>query len=192
MTTQVLALAVVDWTRLVSSAVVPVVVISAASLMCLAFYNRLGLIIARLRQLTRERLQLQDALLPHVPDGAGRTVRVARHRKQALLDEMEQQTSQIVRRARLIRGTLLSLLTAVALMIVASLMLGASVVWPPGALVAVPLFVLGLLAMLAGVGFAMAELFYGLLPVELELRMVEQLDDELDGDLDDSGAPASP
>jgi len=36
-----------NWTRLIAASVVPIVVISAAGLLCLAFYNRLAAIVTR-------------------------------------------------------------------------------------------------------------------------------------------------
>jgi len=44
------------WAQIIPSSVVPVVIISACGLLCLAFYNRLAYIVTRLRSLQRERL----------------------------------------------------------------------------------------------------------------------------------------
>ncbi|MGE0435021.1 MAG: DUF2721 domain-containing protein [Planctomycetota bacterium] len=187
MTTHLLA--ATDWAHLPAAAVVPVVVISAASLMSLAFYNRLGLIIGRLRQISRERLQLQDALLAHMPADAGHTVRLSRSRKESLLGELAVQSKQLARRARLIRGTLTCLLLTIAMMVLVSLLLGVAdaVGWAPGGVLAAALFVAGQLSMLAAVGFALAELMHGLLPIEMELEFVTNLDEERHEDAESTG-----
>ena len=45
-----------DLSKVVSSAVVPVVIISSCGLLALAFYNRMAAIVSRLRSFQRERL----------------------------------------------------------------------------------------------------------------------------------------
>ena len=49
-----------DWAKIISSSVVPVVIISACGLLCLAFYNRMAAIVSRLRGFQRERLRVQS------------------------------------------------------------------------------------------------------------------------------------
>src|SRR3990172_3686532 len=57
------------WPRIISAAVVPAVLISACGLLCLAFYNRLGVVLARLRGLGDESLKSQEGLV--AAPGAG-------------------------------------------------------------------------------------------------------------------------
>ena len=93
------------------TSVVPVVVISACGLLCLAFYNRLSAMVTRLRGFHRERLEHQGLLDRHgaaAASGPAAAQAAARHAR--LLDVLEQQTSHVARRARLIRSTLLCLL----------------------------------------------------------------------------------
>src|SRR5436309_1492183 len=109
-----------DWLKIISVSVVPVVIISACGLLCLAFYNRLAAIVSRLRTFQRERLHEQE----RVDQRGGEPSDVSR----AFLDLLEEQTLRVTRRARLIRLTLLFLLLAISMLIGCSLMLGLSVV----------------------------------------------------------------
>ena len=165
-----------DWPKVVAASVVPVVVISACGLLCLAFYNRLAALVSRLRAFHRERLQ-EQALLdrhgaaattdPAAAEAAGRAAR--------LLDVLEEQTEHVTRRARLIRGTLLCLLSTIGCLTACSLLMGLSVA--AGALVvfAVAFFLAGMVLMLVAVALAVAELRRALDPVELESRFVSGL-----------------
>jgi hypothetical protein len=49
----------------ISTAAVPVVMISACSLLSLAFYNRMAAIVSRLRSLQRECIEYQEKLYAH-------------------------------------------------------------------------------------------------------------------------------
>src|SRR5271167_2851098 len=96
-----------QWSRVVSASVAPVVIISASSLLCLAFYNRLAAIVTRLRSVQRERLELNDRLDRLSPAD------IEHHsamRHTCILESLAEQTIRIRRRARLIRATLMSLL----------------------------------------------------------------------------------
>jgi hypothetical protein len=159
-----------DWAKIISLSVVPVVIISACGLLCLAFYNRLATIVSRLRGFQRERLHEQELL-----DRAGPQDSAERSRRCLLLENLETQTSRVVRRAKLIRLTLLFLLLTISLLIGCCMMLGLSVLASGAALVAVALFVLGLLTMLAGMIAAMLELKAALQPAELESRFVSDM-----------------
>jgi Protein of unknown function (DUF2721) len=150
-----------DLLRIISSAVVPVVIISACGLLALAFYNRLAAIVSRLRGFQRERLQHHEHM------AAGRT-----SRGHKLLDHLELQTARVKRRANLIRFTLLFLLLTIGLLISCCLMLGLSVLVPQATYVAIVLFILGLLSMLSSTVAAALELKDALEPVELESRFV--------------------
>jgi uncharacterized protein DUF2721 len=159
-----------DWAKVISVSVVPVVIISACGLLCLAFYNRLAAIVSRLRGFQRERLHEQELL-----QCAGPEEGLEHSRRRLLLELLETQTADVVRRAKLIRLTLLFLLLTISLMIGCSMMLGLSVLTPQAIFVAVPLFMLGLLTMLAGMIAAMFELKAALQPAELESRFVSDM-----------------
>ena len=159
-----------DWARIITASVVPVVIISSCGLLCLAFYNRLAAIISRLRGFQRERLHEQELL-----HGAGPEEGPEHSRRHRLLEHLKSQTAGVVRRAKLIRLTLLFLLLTIAQMIGCSIMLGFSVLATHAVFIAVPLFMLGLLTMLAGMIAAMLELKAALQPAELESRFVSDM-----------------
>src|SRR3982751_5517166 len=97
-----------QWPRIVTAGVAPVVVISACALMALAFYNRFASIISRLRGFQRERMQEQEQILRleklDPPDLS------ASARRRRFLDSLSEQTRRTMRRAKLIRITLICLL----------------------------------------------------------------------------------
>src|SRR5690606_17379431 len=51
-----------DWSKIISTGVGPIIVISACGLLCLAFYNRLAAVVTRMRAFHRERLHAHDAM----------------------------------------------------------------------------------------------------------------------------------
>jgi hypothetical protein len=148
-----------DLSRSISSAVVPVVIISACGLLSLAFYNRMAAIVSRLRGFQRERLKERMA-------SAG-----TKH-THGLLEHLELQTSHVKRRAKLIRLAIFFLLLTIMLLIVCSLMLGLSALVPQTMYIAIPLLLLGLISMLCSMIAAMMELKAALQPVELESQFV--------------------
>jgi hypothetical protein len=159
-----------EWAKIISVSVVPVVIISACGLLCLAFYNRLAAIVSRLRGFQRERLHEQELL-----ERKGSEEGPEMSRRRRLLEHLETQTSRVVRRAMLIRLTLSFLLFTISLLIGCCMALGLSVLVPHAVFVAVPLFMLGLLSMLAGMIAAMLELKAALQPAELESRFVSDM-----------------
>ena len=108
-----------DWARVVSASVVPVVIISACGLLCLAFYNRLSSLVARLRAFHRERLAEQERLEAGTADPTA-----GRHG--LMLEVLEEQTTHLLRRARLIRASLMCLLCTIACLTACSLLSGLS------------------------------------------------------------------
>lgn len=159
-----------DWSKIIAASVVPIVIISACGLLCLAFYNRLAAIVSRLRAFQRERLKEQDFL------SAGKTDPAILERHQRVLRLLEEQTAHVTRRAHLVQNALMGLLTAISCLIVCSLLIGLSLLVPVFARLAVFVFVLGMLAMLAGVLCAIGELRTALGPIEEESQAVTALD----------------
>src|SRR5215203_4686381 len=174
-----------DWTRIVAASVVPVVIISACGLLCLAFYNRLSSLVTRLRAFHRERLAEQERLdRRQSAGGAGGGARADAGPGDAapdaaapslMLEVLEEQTAHVLRRARLIRSTLACLLSTIACLTVCSLLSGMSVIWPRVTVAAVAVFVAAMALLLLGVVFAMLELRQALDPVELEAQFVAGL-----------------
>lgn len=162
-----------QWPRVVSASVAPVVVISACALMCLAFYNRLAAIISRLRGFQRERLAEQDQInrmeRADPPDGP------ALFRRRLFLDNLAEQTRRTLRRARLIRLTLMCLLGTIALLVISSALNGLSVLWPGALVGAAILFLGGMTLMLLAIAFALAELLSALDVVQAEMNLVTEL-----------------
>jgi hypothetical protein len=159
-----------DWPRVISASVIPVVIISACGLLCLAFYNRLSSLVSRLRTFHRERLAAQEQL-----DRLRATADMRGAPNTLLLEVLEEQTAHLLRRARLIRSTLVCLLCTIACLTLCSLLSGLGTVWPPAAVGAVALFVAGMGLLLAGVVLAILELRRALDPVELETQFVAGL-----------------
>lgn len=162
-----------NWATIISASVVPVVIISACGLLCLAFYNRLGSIVSRLRAFQRERIQEQEWLLEHDRPGGEAPQIVARH--QQFLAVLEIQTVRVTRRARLIRNTLMCLLGAIAALLLCSLASGLSVPFPAARYSAVAMFLGGVALILLAMIFAMMEIHRALEPIELEAQFVRRL-----------------
>jgi hypothetical protein len=159
------------WTRLIGTSVVPVVVISATGLLCLAFYNRLAAIVSRVRTFQRERLQQQELRDKSV--AAKDSEAVIRHER--IIDLLSEQTEHVTQRARLIRLTLLLFLCAIAALILCSLFCGVTAIQPRFIYAAVFSFGIGLGLLLAGVVCAIREMWISLAPVELESEVVALL-----------------
>ena len=160
-----------QWSRMVSASVAPVVIISASALLCLAFYNRLAAIVARFRAVQRERLELHARLESNsaqLPAGAAL-------RETCIMESLSEQTIRILRRARLIRDTLLSLLTVIALLVISSLLNGVAIFWPGAAIASAVFFVAGMSMLLTAVACAAAEVILALGPAEMEAGVVSEL-----------------
>lgn len=164
-----------QWPRIVTACVAPVVVISACALMTLAFYNRLASIVSRLRGFQRERLNEQEQL--HRIEGAEPRDEYALRRRRRVLQNLADQTRRTLRRAKLIRLTLLCLLGTIGLLIISSIFNGLSIVWPEADVGAAILFLCGLALLLFGIICAIAELLSVLEVVESEARVVTELTD---------------
>jgi hypothetical protein len=161
------------WTQIVSASVAPVVVISACALMSLAFYNRLASIVARLRGFQRERLAEQEQV--HRLERADPPDDYALRRRRRVLENLDEQTRRTLRRAKLIRLTLMCLLGTIGLLVISSIFNGLSVVWAEAHVGAAILFISGMLLLLGGIACAIAELMSALEVVESETRLVAEL-----------------
>ena len=166
-----------NMTRIIAAGVGPIIVISACGLLCLAFYNRLAAVVSRLRAFHREQLAAQDALARC--RAAGDEEDAALVRCQETLGMLHLQIERVMRRCRLLRATLACLLLTIALLAACSLAVGLSAVFPAAAYAAVPLFVLGLILLIAGVALALMELGAAIDPVDMEGRFVRELGEDL-------------
>ena len=151
----------------IQSSVVPVVMISANGLLCLAFYNRLSAVITRSRMINKERFDLATrvVLLADSPEAASE-----KEQLKSRLEILDELGHRLFRRACWIRGTLFCMLISVLLMLACSLALGlsslgAELAWP-----ALLFFGAGLLSMMAGILMAIQELRLVLDPLRFETR----------------------
>ena len=163
-----------DWSNIISAGVGPVIVISACGLLCLTFYNRLALVVARLRGFSRERLCHQEALAKELSSTATVDERALAHHRE-LIGMLEVQTRHVMNRARWIRRTLTCLLLSIAFLAACSLCLGLSGAFPALTYGAVAFFMVGLLLVIVAVLFALVEIQFALHPVELEVRFVQDV-----------------
>lgn len=174
-----------DWTRIISTSVVPVAIISACALLCLALYNRLSALISRLRGFQRERLAEYEAYAQHVRSGHEDASSLQHH--QQMLEMLGVQTARVYRRAKLIRASLLHLLAAIACLVLCSLCMGLSMVAPGsyliGGYIAQVFFVVGMVFMLGGTVLGIIEMWNALEPVQLETQFVSRLANELDNEV---------
>jgi hypothetical protein len=159
--------------QIILASVPPVVVISAGGLLCMAFYNRLAAIVSRLRALHRERLQHQEEMETHRSAAAVDEARVERHHR--ILTNLDAQTQQLMRRARLLRATLLLLLSSIAMLVLSSIANGLTIFWPATTFAANVFFLCGMCLLLLGVMYAGAEMLGALSPAELESALIEEV-----------------
>jgi hypothetical protein len=162
-----------DSSRVLSASVVPVVIISACGLLCLAIYSRLASIVSRLRAFQRERLAEQEEYARRL--FAGETDRVMLVRHHRVLAMLEEQTRGVIRRARLIRRTLICLLGTIACLTLCSLATGMTLRWMAAVYAAAILFFAGMGLLLIGILHALLEIKDSLHPVELESEFVTRL-----------------
>ena len=161
-----------EWSHVLTASVTPVVIISACALLCLAFYNRLAAIISRLRAVQRERLEFQERLESITPSEIQRNRAM---RDETILENLAEQTVRIRRRAKMIRATLLCLLSAILALVLSSLLNGLTIVWPSATFAAAGMFVTGMLLLFSGITAALIEMIIALEPVQLETEVIAEL-----------------
>ena len=167
---------------IISTAAVPVVMISACSLLSLAFYNRMAAIVSRLRSLQRECIEHQERLYAHRnskdPDG------MLARRTEQLIAMQRLQTRGVLTRARYLQLALSCLLVGIGIFVICCLSLelyafeGAN---ETIGLVSATLFLIASLVVFTGVCFAFAEMRCALEPITLESALVEEMVRQFDG-----------
>ena len=145
----------------------PVVLISANGLICLALYNRLAAITARLRSFCREQFEMRMKLTELETCSHPPSQKVMSHLVERL-KVLEEQRSAIFRRALQLRNGLILLLASIVGMLLSSLLLGIALEFSLHPAIPLTAFVLGTLAMISGIGFAIRELIAALDPVSAE------------------------
>ena len=160
------------WSVIISSSVVPVVIISACGLLCLAFYNRLAYVVTRLRSLQRERLKEYKELFRLEEEGKNETLRLE---MEQLLHSLEGQTAHVLKRAHYIRNCLFCLISSIFSLGVCSFLIGLSLFYPAFDFAVLIFFVFGLFLLLYGLGYALMEIKMALRPIRMETEFVQKL-----------------
>jgi len=171
---------------IISAGVGPIIVISACGLLCLALYNRLDAMVTRLRNFHREWLREQEELVHQRFSPNPDPMAVIRH--QEILGMIQVQTGLVAGRAHLLRHAIGSLLLTIICLSACSLTLGLATRWPGFLYPAETLFVIGLVILIVGIGFAMLELRQALQSIEQEGHFVTALI----SDLENAGRPPTP
>jgi hypothetical protein len=153
----------------ISHIVAPVVMISAACLLCLGLFNRLATLVSRSRAFAAERVALLRHIAAGSPGPAGAAL------DQVRLEGLEEHAASVLRRATLIRNALVCILSSVLSMLACSAMIGAMLLAPWMAGLALSAFGLGVVLMGTGVVLVIAELSRALRDVRLEHEVLETL-----------------
>ena len=170
------ALQFINGVNAVSAAAVPVVMISACSLLALAFYNRLAALVSRLRTLQRECLDYQEKLYGH--RHAKEPDKILVRRTEQLIALERSQTGGVLRRASLLQRTLLCMLGGIGIFILCSVTLEISAIsgFPELlSIAAAAFFLLATMLIFTGICFAVAEMMRALDPITQESVFVEDL-----------------
>jgi len=160
------------WGEIIAAAVVPVVIISACGLLCLAFYNRLAVVVTRLRSLQRERLSEYKELFRLEEN---KEKQLLKQESEQFLHFLEEQTVDVLKRARYLRNCLFCLIACIISLVLTSLLIGVSLFYPALDFVVLFFFILGLFLLLYGLIFAVMEIKISLDPVKMETGFVQRL-----------------
>lgn len=160
------------YAAIISSSVVPVVIISACGLLCLAFYNRLAVVVARLRTLQRERLAEYKEIFQLEEKHRGK---LARQEAEQFLHFLENQTIEVLKRARFLQRCIFWLIFCIFSLVLTSLFIGISVLFPIMDIAVLFFYILGLFALLYGLVFAVREILIALNPIQMESGFVQEL-----------------
>ncbi len=155
----------------------PVLMISACGLLCLTYYNRMAVMVGRIRSFNSRRMELLEKRIKHRNE-AGPGSLEALHRAHA--HAVEEQVRALLVRARLTRRTLVCLVCCIICMLTSSLSLGVSLMWEWVASAALAVFILGIAFLLIGMVMALRELRLSLTPVALEEDFLSHLSQEND------------
>ena len=143
--------------QLVAALLAPAIFISAAGLLVLSINTRMMGIITRLRGFHWERHQKE---------------RLGEHAEARVLDR---QIVAITRHVIVVRNALLWVLASIILTLITCLLLGLAVLWPPANAASILFFVLGFLAMLAGLGYYFRDVSMALDAARDEERVLAQI-----------------
>ena len=153
---------------LIELLVAPAVLIPACGPLAMSTSARLSAILARVRDLHRQRLE--SYVLDTADDERAKAVREIR------LEGLEVQAHWLIRRAAKTRASLLLIYSSIAALLLSSTALGIAVAWAPAEYAALGFFALGLLILLAAVVVAMLDISQSLRWVRYEHDRVAGLD----------------
>lgn len=160
------------WAEIITSSVVPVVIISACGLLCMAFYNRLAVVVTRLRSLQRERIAEYKHLFELEEGKKGEYVK---KETEHFLHFLEDQTVDVLKRARYLRNCIFYLILSIFSLILTSLSIGLSLFFSYLDYVVLCFFVLGLAFLIVALCFAILEIKIALNPIKMESGFVQRL-----------------
>ncbi len=153
-----------DPSRLLAVSVTPVVLISACGLVTLALYNRLGMILARIRTFQQQKIDLlKEAAIREIAE------------QQQMMVMVDSQIDKITLKAKVIQKGLYCLMSAVLAFLLCSLLTAAAVLHETFGILALVMDVAGLLLFMAGIGWAVRELTLSLTPLEEESAYLDVL-----------------
>ena len=164
-----------DDATLIQQLLAPVLIIPACGLLILSASARLSALLARIRAMHADRLEVFQSNDEENPRAAA--VRAVQ------LEGLEQQTHAMLRRATMQRNALQLLFCSVGLMAISSLMLGVSVLAPGLDIVAGAAFIAGLVLVLIAMVCCVVEMAGALDPIRYEHKRIESL---CDGSKDES------
>lgn len=152
---------------LIQAVLTPALMISACGLLCLAQFARFTALIGRARGFNHERHNLARTLHTIEDQAGDKTLILGR------IQALEFQANRVIEHARLIRNALVMLVGCIMMMLITSLLLAASFMYPGLWVVELVTFVLGLLFALVGMGCVLWEMMIALSLVEYETSHVE-------------------
>jgi hypothetical protein len=153
-----------DTAHLLSISVTPVVLISACGLISLALYNRLGIILARIRAFHQQKIEFLKEI-DQRPNGD----------QQKMLEMLDSQVAKVTIKARVIQRGLYCLMSAVLAFLSCSLLTPATEFHVSMGMLAFGVYVLGVLLFIAGICWAIRELALSLIPLEEESACLDLL-----------------
>lgn len=150
----------------------PVLMISACGLLCLTYYNRMAVMVGRIRAFNSERLSLLEKQITHQKNRTHDNLAASQRARSGAVGD---QVGALLYRATLIRRTLVCLVCCIICMLTSSLSLGMSLIFGWFAAAALAVFVAGIACLLVGMIMALRELRLSLTPVALEQDFLSEL-----------------
>jgi hypothetical protein len=151
----------------IQAIVAPAIMVSACGLLLLALLNRYTVIMSRVRVLSEERRRLVRATTPPAEAAPSEVARLA-----SVLRQLE----DLVDRVRLLRNAVMCQVIAVGCFVLTSLLIGLRVAGPEWLALAhpLPVFVVGMAVLFAGVVFEGTDVVRAYRTIRLEVGELKQ------------------